>query len=163
MDNCYATGPEPSIENPGLTKRLIAAATGWREAARAIHTVSIESVALWPPFYCSLLYSIEMSLKAYLASRGFDRNQLKGFGHNLKNLVNLAAEHGFVVSDQRLPLFIVQANEKLLELRYLEGDEIELIRPDEILEVVDAHFLDVAKAIPISALIDVDISAPPPK
>lgn len=154
------TGTEMPIENAVLTKRLIAAATGWREAARAILSVRVESVVLWPPFYCSLLYSIEMSLKAYLASRGSDRTELKRVGHNLKDLVNLAAERGLPVADQRLTIFIVQASEKLLELRYLEGDEIELVEPEEILSVVDAHFVQLARAIPISALFDVDITAP---
>ena len=140
--------------NRELTKRLLAAAIGWREAARILQPMTAEGVFLWPPFYTTLFYALEQSLKAFLASRGATRTDLKNIGHNLNELVELTEEQGFAIGDRRLAEFIKQLEGKLLELRYLAGDGINLAEPEEAIKLLDAHFLALTRYIDVDGLID---------
>lgn len=140
--------------NRELTKRLLAAATGWREAARILQSKTAEGVFLWPPFYTMLFYAIEQSLKAFLASRGATRTDLKNIQHNLNELVERTEDQGFKIEDRRLAEFIKQLEGKLLELRYLEGDGINLAEPEEAIKLLDAHFLALTRYIDVDGLID---------
>jgi hypothetical protein len=136
-----------------LTKRLLAAATGWREAARVILTAEIEGTLLWPPFYTSLFYCLEQSLKAFLASRGYSRDNLKAIGHNLNVLAEKAEAEGLAIGNGRFKELLGQLEGKLLELRYLEGEAIEIAEPDEALKLVDKYFETLSCAVPLEELL----------
>jgi hypothetical protein len=136
-----------------LTKRMLAAATGWREAARAIQPLTVEGMFLWPPFYTTLFYALEQSLKAFLASQGASRSDLREIGHSLNELARRSEEAGLELGKGRFPEFLAQLEGKLLELRYLEGEAIELADPEEAMKLVDEHFQVISRAIPIGELL----------
>jgi hypothetical protein len=144
------------VENRELTKRLLASATSWLEAARTLLHSTKDEVLLWAPIYTMLFYTLEQSLKAYLASRGATRADVIGFGHRLKDLASSAKQQGLELGEGRFVELLAQLDGKLLELRYLEGEGIEVAEPDEALELVDDYFQIVARAIDVDALIDPD-------
>jgi hypothetical protein len=54
------------------------------------------------PTYFLLSHALELSLKAYLAARGVEINDLINFGHNLQVAYDRALELGFRSDDQRV-------------------------------------------------------------
>lgn len=140
-----------NVQNNEDAKRLLAAAVGFLEASKAIRGIEGPPVH-YPALYTNLYYTIELSLKSYLSSRGMARSVLSKLGHKLGQSLERAQIEGFQVRDSRLAEFIGQVDGKLLELRYLEGSGFETAEPDEAILLVAKLLEDIAHGIPAWSL-----------
>jgi hypothetical protein len=138
------------MQNIEAVKRLFSSALGFYKAAEIVQ--GHKEFQLWPPIYVSLFYALEMSLKAFLASRGMDRAALKGFNHRLSILINECEKAGMVFPNPRFHEFVGQIDGKLMEIRYLEGDDIEVAEAPEALELTWQHLISVWAHIPYDKL-----------
>ena len=136
------------IQNPEDTKRLIAASLAFHKTAELLF--NYKEVFHWPPFYTNLFYSIELSFKAFLASRGQDRAQLKKLNHSLQKLLTNSEQAGLVVPNPRFRELIAQIDGRLFDLRYLEGGGILVVEATEALELVWQHFVAVCAFLPVT-------------
>jgi len=136
-----------TIRNVREVKRLMANAISFTEAARRIKG---DELFLWPPFYVCLYYAIELSFKAFLSSRGHSLGDLKKIGHGLRDLSDACVMARFVYRDEAFSELINQIDGRLHDLRYLQGDSIEVVTADEALNLVDGNLRLISLEIPIT-------------
>lgn len=132
-------------------KRFLANAMGFLLSTKAISEIPGPLVH-YPALYVNLYYSLELALKAYLASRGHDRRKLKQISHNLGDLLSLAASLGLTFRDPRATRLIGQMDRNLMDLRYLDGPGFQVEEPEIAIQILSLIIEDVAHAIPASDL-----------
>jgi len=134
------------MQNAEKVKRLLSSAISFHKAADIIN--QHREFHFWPPIYVSLYYALEMSMKAFLSSRGVNRSDLKNLGHNLRDLVSECEKRSMLFPNNRFLEFVGQIDGKLLELRYLEGGDIEMVEAHEALDLTWQHIVSVCAHIP---------------
>lgn len=134
------------------TRRLLTGAVGFLEAARTVHKHGV--MDHWPAINQLLGLAIELVFKAYVVSRGGTDADCRGIGHDLYRGKDAAEKLGL----QPLPDGVAELLERLNppykshELRYLNGDWVELIEEDQAIALVDALVMHVGYSIPVSDL-----------
>ena len=91
--------------------------------------------------YIITLQAIELGLKAYLITKGFDKSTLraKPYGHDLVNLLKAAKEKGLVLTTPHAEALIEWVNEwhcHDVKIRYEFKDDRELPTCDELIPLV---------------------------
>lgn len=140
------------VQNNEDTKRLLANSVGFFESAKAIMRIGGPPVH-FPALYVNFYYAVELSLKAYLSSRGRTRKQLRAIGHQLVALLAEATSAGLSCRDPRVSTLVGQLDQNLLNLRYLDGTGFEVEEPDITERIVAFLLEDVAHGIPVADLL----------
>ncbi len=134
------------------TRMFIINAVGFKEAAAA--TYAAPGMFHWPAFYMLLCFSIELSLKAFLASRGLTEQELKRIGHELSTAFQKAVKLGLSEHNPKFRTLLTQVSEahRLHEFRYLKSKSIEIVEPQEALDILEDHIRNMGAQIPVSRL-----------
>jgi hypothetical protein len=136
---------------------LLTGAIGFLIAAEATHERSLtrpKEPEHWPAISVNVCYAFELSLKAFLASRGTTAAQLKEIGHDLKKGLSAAREAGYVPDHPAVEAVIdlLSPLHKSNRLRYLEDKSVELPDTRNLIAIAHRHMKAVGAQIPISAL-----------
>ena len=138
-----------------LTRLLYTGAVGFLFAAEATHERHLREPSEpehYPAICVNACYAAELSLKAFLASRGEGRKALKAIGHDLAEGYEAALAKGYqsnhpAVSgliDIMSPLHITHS------LRYLEDISIDIPETRNMIAITRHLVLTIGKQIPIT-------------
>jgi len=139
------------------TRLLYTGAIGFMVSAEATHERSLADPTEpehWPAICVNLCFALELSLKAFVASRGTDRKALKALGHDLARALKVAEAAGYQPRHPAIaelvgifsPLHVNHG------LRYLEDRAVEVPETRNAVAIVRRHVLDVGAQIPITTL-----------
>jgi hypothetical protein len=136
---------------------LLTGAVGFICAAEATHERHLarpHEPKFWPAISVNVCYVFELSLKAFLASRGATGAQLKAIGHDLKKGLAEARAAGYRPAHPAIEEIIdlLSPLHKSSALRYLEDKSVDLPETRNLIAIAHAHLRGIGEQIPISAI-----------
>ena len=108
------------------------------EATYERHAIQRDGPEHWPAIIVNLCFAIELSLKAFLASCGCDREHLIRLRHNLTRALREAVENGYRPGSDAVPALIEELSpyHKDHSIRYLEGRDLDLPDTSNMIAIV---------------------------
>ena len=103
----------------------------------------------WPAITVNLCFSLELSLKAFIAFHGGNRKTLKKIGHDLVRGLTEARAAGYSPKHQAVPDLIALLSPLHVDhsLRYLEKGPAKLPETRNMIAIIRCHVLDVGLEI----------------
>lgn len=135
-------------------KRLLAGAVGFVSAAKATHEHHLANPREpehWPAISVLVCYAFELSLKAFLTSRGATAAKLKkDLGHDLVKGLTEARALGYRPPHPAIEKLIglLSPLHESSELRYLEAKSAELPEMQQLIAIALTHLEGIGEQIP---------------
>lgn len=147
----------PPAHAHSTTRLLYTGAVGFLVSAEATHERSLrepQEPEHWPAICVNACFAMELSLKAFVASRGAGQRELKKLGHDLEQARQTAETAGYRPAHPAVPglIAILSPLHVSHSLRYLEDKAVDLPETRNMIAIVRRHVLDIGAQIPITAL-----------
>ncbi len=127
-----------------MGRRLISAALAHLRAAELLHEDDPKGLA-WPVCYVEIGLALELGLKGFLRAGGGTAGEQRKLGHNLKRLWRRVQTGGYTPSSPHAATLIEDLAKTYqdMTLRYIEGEELNLMRLQDVIQVCRAFLLEL--------------------
>jgi hypothetical protein len=142
-------------DNCTTARLLYAGALGFLVAAEATHEWHLREPTEpehWPAISVNLCFALELSLKAFIASRGGTKKKLKAIGHDLVRGLHAAQAAGYSPNHPAVPCLIAKLGPLHVRplLSYLEGKSADLPDTRNMIAIVGHHVREVGAQMPFA-------------